>query len=190
MTERSDWKEMTLSSGVRIRYGPFPLGLYWDIMARALDEHPEPEPPKKTIAVLNGTEEVDDLEDPEYKKDLNAARAAQHTLLGEAVLEFCVEIADDDWERKCDRIAAKYVKEPPPEDPDEKRIWYLSRYAFRTKQDWLVVAKVQAFSQIEDEEVRKRAEFFRGDVEGDAGDEADAPGPSEEQRVEVPGEGA
>jgi hypothetical protein len=69
-------------------------------------------------------------------------------------------------------------------------VWFLAKYALRTKRDWDIVGKVQRFSQIEDEEVRKRVEFFRGDVAGPEGDGADAPGPAEGERVEVRGEDA
>jgi hypothetical protein len=178
---KEDWRKMTLSSGVTVLYGPFPHGLYWDIMARALDDYPDPEPPKKEIEVLGGTEEVDDEDDPDYKLELGTARAKRAHLMGEAALEFCVEVVEpEDWERLCDRVAAKYAKEQPPEDPDEKRAWFLAKYAIRTKEDWDLVRNIQKFSQIEEKEVEQRAEFFRGEVEGAEDPGADAPGAAEE----------
>ncbi len=173
------WRRLTLSSGVEVEYGPFPANMYWDVQARALDDHPDPVPPKKTIEVLDGTEEVDDLEDPEYLTALNLARMARFNLLGEAALEFCVEVVDwERWEPKVERISKKYAKDPAPTDPDERRVWFLSKFALRTTKDWQIIRKVQSFSQIEDEEVRHRAEFFRGGVEGPEGDGTDAPGPA------------
>ena len=88
----SDWKELEFSSGVRVIYGPFPHGLYWDIMSKALDEYPDPEMPKREIEVLIGTEEVDDDENPEYKAALNQARLARYGFLSEAALDLCVEV--------------------------------------------------------------------------------------------------
>ena len=178
----SDWKEYECSSGVTVLYGPFPHGLYWDIMGRTLDEHPDPEPPKKTIEVLGGTEEVDDPEDPAYLAQLNAARLARANLLGEAVLETCVEPKGglDQYEPLIKRLEDKYVQDPAPEDETERRAWFLAKYVMRTTDDWKLIGKVQRFSQIDDEEVRRKAEQFPGDVEGPEGDGADAPGPAEE----------
>ena len=174
----AEWKRLVFSSGVAVRYGPFPSGLYWDIMARALDEHPDPECPKKTVKVLTGTEEVDDPDDPTYQAGLAKARLARWNLLGEAALEFCVELDGglEQYEPTIGRLAKKYVKDPPPEDLVERKVWLLAKWAIRTPEDWKIIAKVQRFSQIEDEEVRQRAEFFPGEVEGAAGAGADAPG--------------
>lgn len=171
------WKRFTLSSGIEVEYGPFPNNLYWDIQARALGEHPDPVPTKKRVETFDGDEEVDDLEDPEFKTKLAAARLARFNLLGEAALEFCVEIvAPEDWEKTLQRLAKKYVRDPLPEDQVDRKVWYLAHFAMRTPQDWNLIRKIQSFSQIEDEEVRQRAEFFRRDVAGPEGDGADAPG--------------
>jgi hypothetical protein len=174
----TDWKELELSSGVRILYGPFPHGLYWDIMDRALREHPDPDPPRKTINVLGGTEEVDDLEDPAYKADLERARLARYNEIGQAALDLCVEVVGwpDKWAATVDRLAGKYAASPPPDDPDERRVWFLTKYAIRTAQDWKVIGKIQRFSQIEEDDVRQRVESFPGDVAGAEGAGPDAPG--------------
>lgn len=165
-----EWKSLELSSEVVIEYGPFPGGLYWEIQARALEEHPDPEPPRKKIETVDGFEEIDDLEDPDYNLKLNAARLARFNLLGEAVLEFCVRIVSpDNWEETVQRLATKYVKSQPPTEPTEKRVWYLANFALRTPQDWKIVRLVQRFSQVEDEEVARRVEFFRGNVAGSEG---------------------
>ncbi len=177
----TEWKSLTFSSGVAVRYGPFPSGLYWDIMALALDEHPDPEPPKKAIKVVDGEEMVDDPDDPQYQAELGKARLARWNLLGEAVLEFCVEPEGgmEQHEPTVARLAEHYVKDAPPSDPVGRKVWFLTKFAIRTAEDWKVVGKVQRFSQIEDDEVRQRAEFFRGDVAGTEGDGADAPGAAE-----------
>ena len=177
----SDWKELEFSSGVKVIYGPFPQGLYWDIMSNALDEYPDPEVPKREIEVLIGTEEVDDLENPEYVAALNHARLARFGVLTKAVLDMCVEVEGwpEQWESAVEK-AAQYSADPPPEDPDKFKVWFLEKWAIRTREDWKIVGKVQRFSQIDDEEVRQRAEFFRGDVEGAESPGVDAPGPAEE----------
>ena len=177
----SDWKELEFSSGVKVLYGPFPHGLYWDIMSQALDEYPDPDVPKKEIAVLMGTEEVDDLENPEYQAALTQARLARFSILTKAALDMCVEVEGwpEQWEPAAKK-AAQYSADPPPEDPDEFKVWFLERWALRTREDWKVVGKIQRFSQIEDDEVRQRAEFFRRNMEGAEDPGVDAPGPAEE----------
>lgn len=174
----SDWKEEELSSGVTVLYGPFPHGLYWDVMGRALEEHPDPEVPKKTIDVMDGTEEIDDPDDPAYKAALEKARLARWNLLGEAALELCVEVKDglEPWEPVIGRIASKFATDPVPEDEIGRKAWFLAKFAMRTPEDWRLIGKIQRFSQIDDEEVRRKAEMFPGDVAGPEGDGADAPG--------------
>jgi hypothetical protein len=172
-----EWKSFKTSAGVELRYGPFPGALYWDIMSRALREFPDPVPPKKIIEVLDGTEEIDNLDDPEYMNALAAARMGRHGILGEAALEMCVEIMTD-WEPIVERLTDRWVVEPPPADVRERKLWFLSKYALRTSKDWSIIRKIRTFSQIEDEEVQQRIEFFRGDVEGSESPGPDASGPS------------
>lgn len=187
MTE--EWKSFTTSAGVELRYGPFPSNMYWDIQNNALEQHPDPDPPMKEIKTFDGTEEIEDVENEEYKAQLAAARLARFNLLGEASLEFCVEVVDwDRWREKLPRIA-RYTG-TMPEDEDEQRVWFLAKYALRTRKDWDLIRLIQRFSQVEDEEVRRRVEFFRGDVEGDEDPGADAPEPAEGERVAVQREDA
>jgi len=177
----SEWKEQELSSGVTVLYGPFPHGLYFDVMGRALEEHPDPEPPTREIEVVDGTEEVEDLDDPAYRAALEKARLARWNLLGEAALEMCVEVKGGlgPWEPVIQRIADKFSSDPLPEDPIGRKAWFLAKFAMRTRDDWKLIGKIQRFSQIDDEEVRRKAEQFPGDVAGPEGDGADAPGPAE-----------
>lgn len=180
----SDWKEFELSSGITVLYGPFPAGMYWDIMDRALQDFADPEVPYRTIEVLGGTEEIEDPEDPEYQKALLKARQAQNKLMANAVLDFCVEVKGGlgPWEDIIELIARKYasLSDPLPEDPRERQSWFLKKYAMKTADDWRLIGKVQSFSQIDDDEVRLRAEQFPGDVAGPEGDGAAAPGAAEE----------
>jgi len=175
---------MEFSSGVRVRYGPFPGSLYWDIMGKALDEHPDPEMPQKTIEVLGGTEEVDNPDDPEYKKALRVARNARFDLVGKAALELCVDVEGwpGEWEAVTDRLINEYgakVNGKVPETDEDRRLAFLLKYALRTDEDWKIVGRIQRFSQIDDEEVRRQAENFPGDVAGAEGAGPDAPGAAE-----------
>jgi hypothetical protein len=185
----TDWKEFECSTGVVLLYGPFPWGMYWDLMDRALQKHADPDVPTKTIAVLGGTEEVDDEEDPEYLKALAEVRRERADMIGNAALEFCVRVKGglDPWEAVIERIAEQYASledQPPealpPEGPNARIAWFCKKYAMRTTNDWRLIGKIQRFSQIEDEEVRRKVETFPGDVAGPEGDGAAAPGASEE----------
>jgi hypothetical protein len=178
----SNWKEYELSSGVTVLYGPFPHGLYWDIMSALLEEFPDPEIPKKTIQVVTGTEEIDDEENPEYQQALTEARLARWEKLRRASLDMCVEPKGglEQYEETIARVGALYAREPAPAEPADRKVWFLMKYAFRTPEDWKLIGKIQRFSQIDDEEVRRRAEFFRRDLAGAEDPGADAPGPAEE----------
>jgi len=157
-----EWKSYTLSSGVEVRYGPFVNNLYWELTDHALELHPDPDPPMKEIETFDGKETVDNLEDPEYKAALKVAQASRLNHIAEAALEFCVEVVDwEKWKKKIrERIAPKVGD--PPEDEDELRVWFLGKYAMRTAKDWNLIKKIMAFSQIEEDDVRKRVEMFRG----------------------------
>jgi hypothetical protein len=113
---------------------------------------------------------------------LEKARLARHNLLGEAALELCVEVKDglEPWEPIIQRIAGKFATDPAPDDEIGRKAWFLAKYALRTVEDWKLIGKVQRFSQIDDEEVRRKAEAFPGKVEGPESNGADAPGAAEE----------
>lgn len=174
------WKPFTTSAGIDLLYGPFPGALYWDIMARALELFPDPDPPMKTIEVVDGTEQVEDLDDQEYKTKLAQAQLERHGFMGEAMLEMCIKIVTPDWEKIAERIADKWLKDPLPDNTEDRKVWFLGKYALRTPKDWEIYSKIRRFSQIEDDEVRQRTEFFRGDVAGDEGTGPNAPRPAEE----------
>lgn len=175
--DRTGWRKWTFSSGYTVRYGPFPYSIYWDVMARALQEHPDPDPPMRVIDTVTGPEEIEDLENPEYLAAKQTAEIERGRVLSQAALELCVEL-EDDPEPIIARLSAKYLKTLPPDDPMERKVWFLTKFAIRTKKDWGIVRQIQRYSQIEDEEVRDRVEFFRGDVEGAEDPGADAPGAS------------
>lgn len=172
-----NWKEHTFDSGVRVRYGPFPHGAYWDIMARALEEYPDPEVPMKTVEVVDGTEEMEDWENEGYKAEKRIAELARAEMMVDATLEWCIELVED-FEPAIERLKKKWVKDVP-DDPIDRKVWFLRKFAIRTTDDWNIIAKCRRYSQIEDEEVADRAEFFRGEVAGSEGAGADASGAAE-----------
>lgn len=170
----------TLSSGVTVTVIPFPPGL----LQRINSDHPDPVPPKKTIEVLGGTEEVDNLKDEGYLAEKDKVTQERNSLLGEAVIELSVEID-----------LAKYAKEikklerftsPYPDDPDERRMRFLQEYALRTRGDYEAVI-TSAITQIaiSDEEVAERIATFQTDMARSSPNGAKASGTDEVQRVEV-----
>jgi hypothetical protein len=195
MSGKDNWKAMTMSSGVTVRYGQFPGSLYWDVMAKAFEDHPDPEVPQREIEVLGGTEMVDDEENPEYKVQLQVARNARFDLVGKMALELCVEPVGwpDEWVEETDRLVNVYgakLDGKVPETDTERRLAFLMKYAIRTADDWEVIGKIRRFSQIEEEDVRRQAETFPGDVEEPESSGPDAPGAVEGDGMAVHGEGA
>lgn len=176
-------EKITLSSGVTVRVAPFPAELWSDLNAKAWKEFPDPDPPKKVIKVVDGTEEVDDEADPSYVKAKKEARKARNNLLGDAIFDLSVEVDLDQYTGQLKRLE-RYTD--LPEDPDDLRIAFLKKYALRTIRDWEAVT-VSAVSQmmVSDPEVAERLKFFRREVERAAAADADAPGAAEGERVEV-----
>jgi len=170
----------TLSSGVTVTVIPFPPGL----LQRINSDHPDPDPPKKTIEVLGGTEEIDDLKDANYLAKKDEVTTQRNSLLGEAVIELCVELD-----------LAKYAKEitklerftsPYPTDADERRMRFLQEYALRTRGDYEVVI-TSAITQIaiSDEEVQERIATFQSDMALSSPNGHKASGANEVKRVAV-----
>ena len=177
-------EEIKLSSGVTVRVAPFPAGLWTALNARAFEKFPDPELPKKTIPVVDGTEEVDDLSNPEYLEAKAQAARDRNNLLGEAIIDLCIQVDLEPWEGTIGRLG-KYSDEYP-EDADDRRVRFLTEFALRTRADYEAVM-VSATTQmmVSDPEVAQRLKFFRRQVAGAAPDDADAPGSAKEERVEV-----
>jgi len=170
----------SLSGGVTVTVIPFPPGR----LQRINSDHPDPVPPKKTIKVLDGTEEVDDLKDADYLAKKDEITTQRNSLLGEAVIELCVELD-----------LAKYAKEitklerftsPYPDDTDERRMRFLQEYALRTRGDYEVVI-TSAITQIaiSDEEVAERIASFQTDMARSSPNGRKASGVNEVKRLAV-----
>lgn len=170
----------TLSSGVTVVVIPFPPGLLQRINA----DHPDPVPPKKTIQVVDGTEEVDNLKDESYLTQKEEVTQQRNSLLGEAVIELCVELDLAKYAKEIKKLE-KYTS-PYPDDTDERRSRFLSEYALRTRGDYEVVI-TSAITQIaiSDEEVQERIKSFQGQLSQRATNGAKAPGVNEGIGLEV-----
>lgn len=169
--------EIELDSGVVVRIRPFPAGLYQALTVKASRLHPLPEPPKKKIEVVDGTEEVDDFDDPAYVAAKADAERERGTLLAEAVLDFCVEVDLDKYAGELTRLE-KYSDIPT--NPDERRVAFLTLYAMRTKRDYSrVMAEATMQVLVDDDEVARRLDSFRGQVERATGNGSSPSGADE-----------
>lgn len=184
----NDFQEKTLSSGVTVRVLPFPAGLWDKINSQIQTEYPDPVPPKKTINVLGGTEEVDDLDDPEHKRKALEAKTARDNasgkVIGEATLDLCVQVDLAPYESAIKRLE-KYT-DKFPSDPDERRIRFLTEYAMRSRGDYEAVT-FSAVTQmaIGDKEVAERVSSFQDNVARSEPSGNGTSGTDEVKRLEV-----
>lgn len=170
----------TLSSGVTVTVIPFPPGL----LQRINSDHPDPIPPKKTIKVLDGVEEIDNLKDEGYILQKEEVTRERNSLLGEAVIELCAEVDLTKYASQITKLE-KYTS-PYPDDLDERRMRFLQEYALRTRGDYEVVI-TSAITQIaiSDEEVAERIKSFQSELSRPATNGAKAPGAHEAVTLEV-----
>jgi len=181
--------EEVLSSGVKVKILPFPARLWEKIHERVLREFTEVKPPKKTINVLGGTEEVDDLKDLEYlatKNETDKQRNAQQSkLIGEATLDLCVEVDVRPYEAELKRIAV-YSGDTLPTEATELKIYFLESFALRSRGDYeRVVSMAAGLMAVGDAEVAERINSFRDNLAQSTPNGTHAPGADEIQRVEV-----
>ena len=154
------------SSGVKIWVTPLPADLLRRLQAKLEKDHPYPPVPKKTVEVLGGTEEVDDINNPEYlteKKAIDVIRLGEQ---GEAILDYCAEVDGGigEYEAKISRIE-KRTGEDYPTDLDDRRIQFLSEYVIRSPSDWgFVFASAIEQTQVTDPEVVTRMDSFRDNM--------------------------
>ena len=171
-----------LPGGVEIIVRPFPAGLFPELQAKAIDTYPDPEMPKKTIDVLDGTEEVDNPDDEEYQQARRMAEAQRYTMMAEAALDLCCEVDMERYEREVKKLG-KYAN--LSDDADERQLQFLEMYALRTPscQERVVMSAITQ-TVIGSPEVARRLAFFQRQVaRAEAGD-ADASGVAEEQPVD------
>lgn len=170
----------TLSSGVTVIVIPFPPGL----LQRINSDHPDPVPPKKTIKVLDGTEEVDNLKDEGYILEKEAVTSQRNSLLGEAVIELCVELDLTKYAKEITKL--ERFTSPYPDDADERRMRFLQEYALRTRGDYEnVITSAITQIAISDEEVQERIATFQSDLSRTSTNGAKASSPNESLALEV-----
>lgn len=169
-----------LSSGVTVTVIPFSLGL----QQRINSDHPDPVPPKKVIQVLDGTEEVDNLTDPDYLAEKDRVTQERNSLLGEAVIELCVEVDLGKYAREITKL--ERFTSPYPDDLDERRMRFLQEYALRTRGDYEAII-TSAITQIaiSDEEVQERIATFQADMARNSPNGHQASGLDESVGLEV-----
>lgn len=180
---KHELEELTLDSGVVVHIAPFPAGLYQAIANKATRLHPMPSPPMKEVQTVTGPESVEDLDNPEYLAAKQAAETARNTLLGEAVLDMCVQVDMAEHEDELRRLA-KYAD--LSDDSDERRLAFLQMYALRTVRDYQrVMASATAQTLVSDPEVAERLASFQRPLERPEGGNSQAPGADEGIRMEV-----
>ncbi len=169
-----------LSSGVTVIVIPFPPGL----LQRINSDHPDPVPPKKTIKVLDGTEEVDNLKDEGYLAEKDEVTRERNSLLGEAVIELCVEVDLGKYAKEIAKL--ERFTSPYPNDIDERRMRFLQEYALRTRGDYEnVITSAITQIAISDEEVQERIATFQSDLSRNSSNGAKTHGADEVLSVEV-----
>lgn len=190
LTATRDFEDIKMSSGVMIRVLPFPLGIYEKIQANVISNYSDPIPPKKTIQVVDGEEEVDDLTDPVYlaEKERVDREKKQYTAehIMEHLLDFCLEILPglDHYESTIARLEKLHGQFPV--DPYDRRREFIKTFAVAKKSEYERLAFASlSLSLIDDPEVAERLRVFRGDLARSADIEPDASGPDEDERLEV-----
>lgn len=184
LQQKEQGERRVMTSGVEVLVRPFPSGLWEKINQRALKDFPEPTIPKKTIEVLGGTEEVDDLNNPEYLAQKQKVTNQRNNFLGEAILDLCVEVDMEKWEKEIKKI--ERYSDPYPTDPDERRLRFLSDYAIRSAGDWqFVFASAIEQAQATEPEVAERIDSFQHKVAQSANNGATPPGTNEVKRLDV-----
>ncbi len=170
----------TLSSGVTVVVIPFPPGL----LQRINSDHPDPVPPKKTIKVLDGTEEVDNLKDEGYLAQKDEVTRERNSLLGEAVIELCVEVDLKPYAKEIAKL--ERFTSPYPDDTDERRMRFLQEYALRTRGDYEnVITSAITQIAISDEEVQERIATFQSDLQRNSPNGTKAHGVDESLPLEM-----
>jgi hypothetical protein len=154
-------EDIILSSGVVVTVTALAPGIIQQINK----DNPDAIPPKKTITVLGGTEEVDNLDDPEYREKQKVVEATRNGKYGEAVIEFCLSVDLSKYDKTIKRL--EKIVSPYPDDPDERQTRFLYEYALKKADDYsLVITSALEQISISDKEVQERIATFQSNVQG------------------------
>lgn len=177
-------EDLTLSSGVMVHVVPFPADLNKSISAYAFKQFPDPIPPKKVITVVDGTEEVDDLDNADYLAEKAKAEAGRSKIISEAFLDLSVNIDLARYEadiKRVERYTGAY-----PEDATERKLKFLTEFAIRTITDYQAISfSVMQQSGISEEDVAARLDLFRPEVARPEDKQATPSGPAKNKRLDV-----
>lgn len=177
-------EDLTLSSGVTVHVVPFPADLNKSISAYAFKQFPDPTPPKKQVAVVDGTEEVDDLDNAEYLAEKARAEAGRSKIISEAFIDLSVNVDLAKYEadiKRIERYTGAY-----PEDPTERKLKFLTEFAIRTVTDYQAISfSVMQQTGISEEDVAERLDLFRSEVARPEDKQTAPPGPAKNKRLDV-----
>lgn len=181
--------EEKLSSGVIVTILPFPARLHESIQAKALEKFPEIKPPKKIIKVAGGTEEIDDVNNPQYldekKKNQVERDNWSASKIGEKVIDFCLQVDTDPYEHIIKKLE-ETCEEAAPTNSDERRIYFLINYALRGRADYERIISVSlTLMAVGDSEIKARMDSFRSEMARAADNNPETPGPDEVKRVDL-----
>lgn len=190
----NEFETFKMSSGVELRVRPFPIGIFEKINADMLEENPDIEIPKKTIKVAgkegDTTEEIDDINNPEYLEKLKVTSKKRERYSSERILaymlDFCIDVLPDldHWESKIERLEKH--QGPFPDDLYDRRQEFLTSFAIVSKSDYeKLTFSTMAQSFIDDPEVAERMRNFQSNLEQSNNSSPDASGSIEIERVEM-----
>lgn len=175
----------TFSSGITCTVLPFPALRFEKLQKAALRQFPIPKAPKKKIKVADGTEMIDDVDNPDYIAKKDKVEKERDRWLSEKILNIamrdCIELELDDYEKIIAQLESDGLEEEYPEDPGERKIEFMKDYVFRSGQDFIAIVQItQRLMTVSPEEVSTQVDdIFQGDVAQPAGDDPETSGPAE-----------
>lgn len=178
-----------LSSGVEVTVLPFPARLHDSIQSKAQEKFPDPKPPKKIIKVVDGSEEVDDINNPAYLEEKETVRVQRENWvgqrIGENVISTCLLVDIDPYRKVIEKLYTS-LEESIPSDSDDKKEFFLTNYALRGRADYERITSVSlALMAVGDKEITARMDSFRRDMARATANNPQAPGLDETVRLEM-----
>lgn len=178
-----------LSSGVEVMVLPFSARLHDSIQSKAQEKFPDPKPPKKIIKVVDGSEEVDDVNNPAYLEEKQEAKTLRDNWvgqrIGENVIDTCLVVDLEPYKSVIERLA-KSLEEPVPTDSEELKEFFLTNYALRGRADYERITSVSlALMAVGDKEIAARMDSFRREMARPTDNNPQTPGPNETIRLDL-----
>ena len=179
---RRDVLTVRTSSGYELLVQRPPVNVVRAITRRAYQEHPDPEPPQKTVEAVTGVNYVipdrDEERQREYEEALQKAVEARLEYFLEYIFQKRLTVRGFESEEGRRELVAKFADELAEVkewgEMDEELLalddWQLVLRVFimADQADWaaLMLAATKAFDlqDLSEQEVRQRVAFFRRDV--------------------------